>query len=72
MASDLGANSPKTICKTVMIANASTSPILVATAEDISTCIKLKNRLTISVITASPTQPKPREAKVMPNWVAAR
>ena len=40
---------------------------LVATEEDRSTCKKLKNRLTISVITASPTQPKPSEAKVIPS-----
>ncbi|MNL69692.1 hypothetical protein D3C87_1945850 [compost metagenome] len=72
IASDLGANSPKTICKTVIIAKATGTAALFAAASEMSRLNASKRFLMSAVITSSPTQPRPSEARVIPNCVAAR
>jgi hypothetical protein len=70
MAIDLGASSPKTTCKNVII------PKLTASATGWSTLSGIQNnskRGSITVATAgSPSQPSPREEIVMPSWQTAR
>jgi hypothetical protein len=72
MAIDLGASSPNTICNTVINANAVGSAIWCASSGVI---VKPKMEIILKMIlvtTDSPIQPKPKEAKVIPNCVAER
>jgi len=72
IAKDLGASSPKTICKTVITAKAIGRAILCAVCSESSRLKLLKMRKIIVDTTPSPIHPKPRLARVTPNWVAAR
>lgn len=74
MAIDFGANSPKTICKTVITAKDPQNAIVDAMLWYSGPLkpINSKNLMIIGEIELSPTQPKPRDARVIPNWVAAK
>jgi hypothetical protein len=69
-ASALGASSPSTMCKKVMMANAVTmaAPLWTA-ADDASTPARRRPASTSDASAGSPTQPSASDANVMPSWV---
>ena len=74
MAIDLGASSPKTMCITVIklkaiIGEAVLENEFTNSGDEPNEVNRLCNKCSI---TDSPTHPKPREASVIPNCVAAR
>src|SRR6516225_9942768 len=71
MASDLGASSPKTMCSMVIRTKAKANETAWTSAGEVMLA-KAKNGSIIWARNGSPSQPKPKLARVMPSWVADR
>ncbi|MNG31863.1 hypothetical protein D3C84_1177460 [compost metagenome] len=71
MAQDFGASSPTTMCRYEITKNAAKNDTALITSADCTpTASSSGSRMCANA--GSPTQPRPREARVIPNWQADR
>ncbi|MNW17125.1 hypothetical protein D3C71_2162020 [compost metagenome] len=71
MAQDFGANSPTTMCRYEMMKKAVKNDTpLTTSGESTPTALRTGSRMWANA--GSPTQPSPRDARVMPSWQAER
>ncbi|MNP74775.1 hypothetical protein D3C76_1717060 [compost metagenome] len=71
MAQDFGASSPTTMCRYEMMKNAVKNDTPLTTSGDCTPTVSSTGSR-ICANAGSPTQPRPREARVIPNWHADR